>query len=505
MSGKTAIYARQSIDKKDSVSIETQIEECKRLCRESETVAVYEDKGFSGKNTNRPQLQKLFADINSGKIKKVLVYKLDRISRNITDFFNLYEQMQKSSCEFASATESFDTSTTAGRGMMGLLAVFAEMERENIQQRVRDNYYFRIHDGRWAGGPAPFGFKNVKSDGFPTLEPINEELNIVKEAFHLYTVEYETLYKTADRLNSQGYRTRKGLTFNNVSVRRILKNPIYVKADKALYMYLKSSGADIINSQEEFTGEYSCCLLGKSTAKVSEKTVSATLNGQTAYLTKVKGVLNSSQYIAAQRLLKENKQIAGGGRNATVLQELSGKLKCSNCGYAVKAYGYKNKQKNIPYLYCYGNKSRKTCNVNFNGLDFTEIQKEIGIRIQSQIDSLEGIVKGENDVIGEKQDSLANTDIAIERLLGLVVDGSAPKSVMKKIQALEEKKNELELELEVCKSALLQFDFLPTNTSAVTKPVYAQMSPLQKKKTVQLLIDKIFVFPDNSLTVKWKL
>ncbi len=504
MSGKTAIYARQSIDKKDSVSIETQIDECKRLCKQSEVVTVYEDRGFSGKNTNRPQLQKLITDINLGKIQKVLVYKLDRISRNITDFFKLYEQMQKSRCEFASATENFDTSTTAGRGMMGLLAVFAEMERENIQQRVKDNYYYRIHDGRWAGGPAPFGFKNIKLDGFPTLEPVEDELDVVKKLFRLYTAEYETLYKVADKLNSQGYRTRNGILFTNVSVRRILKNPIYVKADKTLYMYLKNNGADIVNAEKEFTGEYSCCLLGKNSVKSKEKSEPSILNGQTAYITKVKGVLNSGQYISAQALLRENKQIAGSGRDATALQELSGKLKCSSCGYAIKAYGYKSTSK-IPYLYCYGNKSQKKCKLSFRGLDFTEIQKEIGIKIQRQIDNLESLAKGEKEIICKKENIIASIDDAIDNLLQLVIDGAEPKSVAKKIQDLENKKSTLELELETCKASLMQFDFSAKTGLSATKPIYAEMSPIQKKKTVQLLIDKILVYPDNSLTVKWKI
>ena len=139
MERKIAIYARQSLDKKDSVSIEAQIDECKKFCDSSKTIEVYEDKGFSGKNTNRPQLQKLIADIKLGKIEKVFVYKLDRISRNLVDFYNLKQVMDDNKCEFSSAVEQFDTSNTMGRAMMGILAVFAQMERENIQQRVKDN------------------------------------------------------------------------------------------------------------------------------------------------------------------------------------------------------------------------------------------------------------------------------------------------------------------------------------------------------------------------------
>lgn len=132
-----AIYARQSVDKKDSVSIETQIDECLKHCS-SKSPRVYQDKGYSGKNTDRPELQKLRRDIEMGIIGRVVVYKLDRISRNIVDFYKLYEVMQTHECEFVSHSEAFDTTSTMGRAMMGILAVFAQMERENIVMRVKD-------------------------------------------------------------------------------------------------------------------------------------------------------------------------------------------------------------------------------------------------------------------------------------------------------------------------------------------------------------------------------
>lgn len=122
-----AIYARQSVDKRDSVSIETQIDDCKTKTK-SKRIKIFKDKGYSGKNTERPQLQKMMLEVESGIIERVIVYKLDRISRNITDFYNLYEVMKKYDCAFSSYTEEFDTATTMGRAMMGVLAVFAQMD-----------------------------------------------------------------------------------------------------------------------------------------------------------------------------------------------------------------------------------------------------------------------------------------------------------------------------------------------------------------------------------------
>ena len=111
-----AIYARQSVDKKDSISIESQIEFCKYElkggnCKE------YTDKGYSGKNTDRPKFQELVRDIKRGLIAKVIVYKLDRISRSILDFANMMELFQQYDVEFVSSTEKFDTSTPMGRAM----------------------------------------------------------------------------------------------------------------------------------------------------------------------------------------------------------------------------------------------------------------------------------------------------------------------------------------------------------------------------------------------------
>lgn len=109
---KDAIYARQSVDKKDSVSIETQIEKCEVIADKDSLI--FKDKGYSGKNTDRPDLAKLISDIKENKVNRVIVYRLDRISRNIKDFYSLYSIMQEHHTEFVSVNENFDTSNPMG-------------------------------------------------------------------------------------------------------------------------------------------------------------------------------------------------------------------------------------------------------------------------------------------------------------------------------------------------------------------------------------------------------
>lgn len=153
-----AIYARQSVDRADSISIESQIEFCKYELKGG-SFREYKDRGYSGKNTTRPQLQQLLADIRRGEVEKVIVYKLDRISRSILDFSNMMELFQQYQVEFVSSTEKFDTSTPMGRAMLNICIVFAQLERETIQKRVCDAYYSRSQKGFHMGGKAPYGYR----------------------------------------------------------------------------------------------------------------------------------------------------------------------------------------------------------------------------------------------------------------------------------------------------------------------------------------------------------
>ncbi|MDY3925708.1 MAG: recombinase family protein, partial [Anaerotignum sp.] len=133
-----AIYARQSVEKKDSISIESQIEYAKREIF-SEDYRVYQDSGYSGKNTNRPAFHQMMEDIRNGSIEKVVVYRLDRISRSIMDFADFIDVLESNRISFVSATEKVDTSTPLGRAMLYIIVVFAQLERETIAERVRDN------------------------------------------------------------------------------------------------------------------------------------------------------------------------------------------------------------------------------------------------------------------------------------------------------------------------------------------------------------------------------
>ena len=228
-----AIYARQSVDRADSISIESQIEFCKYELKGG-SFREYKDRGYSGKNTTRPQLQQLLADIRRGEVEKVIVYKLDRISRSILDFSNMMELFQQYQVEFVSSTEKFDTSTPMGRAMLNICIVLAQLERETIQKRVCDAYYSRSQKGFHMGGKAPYGYRleEIVMDGIHTKKLVEkpEEGEIVREIFHMYC-QPETSYGDITR-----YYTEKGVLFYGKALIRpmlaqLLRNPAYVRAD----------------------------------------------------------------------------------------------------------------------------------------------------------------------------------------------------------------------------------------------------------------------------------
>ena len=129
-----AIYARQSVEKRDSISIETQIKFGIRESNALDGYKIFKDKGFSGKNMKRPDFQKMMQEVKNGSIKRIIVYKMDRFSRSLLDFAETWNILQHFGVEFVSINEKFDTATPMGRAMLFIIMVFAQLERETIRK-----------------------------------------------------------------------------------------------------------------------------------------------------------------------------------------------------------------------------------------------------------------------------------------------------------------------------------------------------------------------------------
>lgn len=248
---RVAIYVRVSTQEqaKEGYSIGEQIDRLKKYAEVHDYVVVkiYTDAGHSGGNMDRPALQEMIADIISGKIDKVCVYKLDRLSRSQKDTMTLLEDIfLKNKCDFESMTEKFDTSTSFGRAMIGILSIFAQLERENIKERMSMGMHARIKEGKWrGGGQVPFGY-----DYEPTLEKLvtNEyEAMIVKHLFEAFA-EGNTLYSIAEEMREKGQVLHNGKV-DNRNLRYILRNKTYCGYQKHYDEWIKGLHDAIIDEE----------------------------------------------------------------------------------------------------------------------------------------------------------------------------------------------------------------------------------------------------------------
>ena len=192
---KTALYIRVSTDSQfeEGYSVDAQKEKLEQYCKLKD-ISEYEfyiDGGWSGSNIKRPEMTRLISEIKQHQISAVIVYKLDRLSRSQKDtVFLLEDVFIPNNCNFISLNENFDTTTPYGKAMIGILSVFAQLERENIRERTRMGMYERVKLGMWTGGGnKPFGYDYDRNKNI--LVP-NEHADDVRKIYDLYLQGYST-------------------------------------------------------------------------------------------------------------------------------------------------------------------------------------------------------------------------------------------------------------------------------------------------------------------------
>lgn len=220
-----ALYVRVSTDEQvqHGFSIDNQKERLAAYCTSQgwADYRFYIDDGYTGTNTDRPALQRMIRHIQEGKIKTVLVYRLDRLGRKQKDVLHLLEDVfDKNGVPFKSATEPFDTSTPLGKAMLGILAVFAQLERDTIVERVTSGRRQRIRRGKWYGGREPFGYHWNKET--TTLEIVPEEAALVREVYKRY-LQGQSMSAIADWVAERS----KARKWSHVPIRDMLERPIY--------------------------------------------------------------------------------------------------------------------------------------------------------------------------------------------------------------------------------------------------------------------------------------
>ena len=180
----------------------------------------------SGATLDRPGLERALKEAEAKRFDLLLVYRVDRLSRSVRGLAQILDQLDKAGVLFRSATEPFDTASSAGRMMVQMLGVFAEFERATIVERVIAGMERKAARGEWTGGALPFGYRI--DDDRRHLEPEPSEAAVVQEIFERYAERLEGAQTIGRWLSERGYRTKNGKPFNPQAVLTILRNRAYL-------------------------------------------------------------------------------------------------------------------------------------------------------------------------------------------------------------------------------------------------------------------------------------
>ena len=502
MSLYDAIYTRQSVDRIDSISVESQVEFCKKEVI-GEGLKVYTDKGYSGKNTDRPAFRELMQDVEAGRVRRVIVYRLDRISRSVLDFANVIDVFQKHKVDFVSTMEKFDTGTPIGKAMLMIVMIFAQLERETIQQRVIDAYSSRSKRGFYMGGRIPFGFDLVETsiDGIRTkmYKPIEGEAEIVRLIFSMYSEPQTSFGDITRYLKERGIHKRDGNFFNRSRLRDMVVNPVYVKADYQLYDFFKAQGTNIVNIAEDFIGTNGAYLYSGD----GKKRKSICLEGHTLVLAPHEGLIDSRTWIKCRSKCLNNKSVAKPVKAKATW--LAGKIKCAECGYALaaKIYHCKTKSDNRYYL-CNNKYNSGGC--SFGSLDADVVDEIVFDEMQKKLSEFKTLSKQKKEGLNLQVVKLKMQIEEIDKEIAALLDKitSANETVM---QYINNRVAELDAEKKELYAQIVQFDNdRDDNIGEISGYMehWEELTISEKITVVDCLIESIHASKER-LEIKWKI
>lgn len=363
---RVAIYSRKSKFTGKGESIGNQIEMCKQYLQvhfpnyNELEITVFEDEGFSGGNINRPQFMEMNRQIKDKKFDAIICYRLDRISRNTGDFCNLMAELENHNVAFMSLRDNFDTSTPTGRAMMMMVSVFAQLERETIAERIRDNMQELAKTGRWLGGNTPTGYKSVPVEKITVdnkkrtsykLEIVDNEVELVTLIFNKF-IEFNSLTKTETYLLQNHIMSKRGNEISRFTIKTMLQNPVYMIADKMAWDYFVCEGVEIHSNETDFNGECGVMAYNKTMQRVGKAHIYRDKKEWIIAVGKHKGIIDSEKWIKVQKLLGQNKSKSyHKPRSNTAL--LSGLIRCGNCGSFMRPKQSGNKTETGEVIFSY--------------------------------------------------------------------------------------------------------------------------------------------------------
>ena len=526
---RIAIYTRKSVYTGKGESIENQIEMCKEYIslkiknsHEAE-ITLYEDEGFSGRNTERPQFQRMLRDIKDTGFDYVICYRLDRISRSVNDFSKLIEDLKELGTSFICIKEDFDTSTPMGKAMMYIASVFAQLERETIAERVRDNMLMLSKTGRWLGGTTPTGYTSEKVqeiilDGrikqSCKLKTDPEEIEVVKTIYNKF-LELHSISGVSKYLIKSNIKSRTGKLYSLPGIKEILQNPVYCIADKDARDYFISFNSDVCFEENKCSDTLG--LLSYNKRDYTKKNVPRNSREQWIIsIGKHKGIIEGKSWVRIQEVLEQNKPTPNRVKAHNDYSLLSGMIYCTKCGSKMFAK-FRNNNADL-FDYICNSKMRGGLNLcdcqNLNGqqvddmvceylMDYTNENSNIYKMLESLKQSYKNEIQDNpilkidakineyNNQINNLVKTISHTDLSHKQNSELLKHIEREVSRLdKEIKLLEKEKESLQGNLNNVSDLSVQLDVIAKALSSL-KDNFKNLTIYEKRNIIRLLVDKI--------------
>lgn len=487
----TAIYARQSVERKASISIEMQEETCIRQLPPDAPYRVYIDRGFSGTNTDRPSFQKLLEDVKAGEIQEVYVYKLDRISRSLCDFAAMMQLFRSFGVTLHSCRESFDTQTEIGAMLLNLLMMFAELEQKTIAGRIRDNYYARAQQHLALGGTPPYGYDaaemTIGGRRTTVLQENPAESALVAEFYIQYGVNGWNLEQIVHTANQEGRTTRSGARWSNSAVLRILRSPVYVKGDLSVYRYFQEQGAELLHTAQAYCNGNGSIVFYSGEGRHAAKQACLTNARIAAGLHT--GLVEPALWLSVQERLDHR----GGSRNTGTGQRswLQGRVVCGSCGESCYVRG-NGKGEQYTYFVCRG-KRLGIC-PGLHALRVHPVEQAVETIIAAR--AAEVLPYGNVETV-EKPDAAAMELTSVEEKMRRIVremeESAAGDSFLRQeLERLHAQREALSKQVQRRQKAF------PQNPETLWKTWWEHASLEQRRQAAGILLREIRVYNDHA-------
>lgn len=487
------LYARVSTDLQAQVkdgSLDTQLDRLSKYVElkdgsdgeEWKAVDLYREEGKSGKDTGRPEFQRLLEDIQSGKVNTVLCTKIDRISRSLIDLLEFQKYLDSIDVSFISLNENWDTSTPMGKFVLTIIGAAAQLEREQTAERTREKMQWRAEQGLCNGGRILGYDIDPENPGIP---PVNDQEKVLVNLIFETYVEKKSLKPVAQFVNSKGYRSKLytsrrgrvqgGNKFMKTTIHRILTNPFYI--------------GKIVHKGNVYEGQH-------------------------------KAIIPIELWEKVQKIIASNQGVLKRPRkhgHYTFL--LKGLVRCGKCGSHMVPFFTYNRHKN-PYFYYACNRDLKigkdACDMGFvPARALGDLVAKRLTQLQKNPQKVSALVSDASLQSSQKLQELSDAQgiheqhrTQVERKIGNLVDslaegGANVKAIGQKIVELEEQKEELDAGLQDLKSEIVaikkkvvNFDTF-ADTLTTFSELYADATLDERKELMQLHIHQLVWNPNK--------